>query len=109
MTYEYAISFVLVHGLTGDYVNTWTVKPGWRRKGGYCWPQDLLPELYPNLRIMSFSYDADVTHVCGAARVAEGDVVEYANTLLTWLRTLRPDDSPEVRFVATARCDLKLV
>lgn len=86
--------FVLVHGLTGDYLNTWTVK-GTRTEEEYCWPQALLPGLYPNLRVMSFSYDADVTHMCGGSHVAEGNVLEYADTLLAWLRARRPDKSPE--------------
>lgn len=55
------ISIVFVHGLTGDRVSTWTVKP--KNDGdSVFWPLDLLPKSISNARIMSFGYDADVVN-----------------------------------------------
>jgi len=48
----------------------------------------MLPHIRPDMRIMSYSYDADVTHPCGIPAAA-GGLVEYADTFLTWLNTER--------------------
>jgi hypothetical protein len=44
---------VFVHGLRGNSLQTWT-------KDGVCWPRDLLSQDLPNVRIMTWDYDADV-------------------------------------------------
>lgn len=51
-----------------------------------CWPKDLLPREMPNVRVLSFAYDADIygnTSVAGIRGNAEA--------LLARLRDLRDD------------------
>jgi hypothetical protein len=43
-------SVVLVHGLNGDRIKTWS-------KDNVCWPRDLLKEDLPNARILSVCVD----------------------------------------------------
>ncbi|KAK4160240.1 hypothetical protein QBC43DRAFT_293131 [Cladorrhinum sp. PSN259] len=50
---------IFLHGLTGNSYDTWT-----SRKGVY-WPTELLTNDFPNVRIMAFGYDADVTRLLG--------------------------------------------
>ena len=50
MTDDY-ISIVFVHGLQGDALTTWTTS-------GVRWPKDLLPQDFPDARILSFGYTA---------------------------------------------------
>jgi hypothetical protein len=78
-------SFVLVHGLTGNYLNTWTKEKDGERD--HCWPRDMLPDLRPDIRVMSFSYDADVCHIFRP--VAACDVEEHADELLHYLNRER--------------------
>ncbi|KAJ5950462.1 uncharacterized protein N7479_008875 [Penicillium vulpinum] len=46
-------SLVAIHGLNGDAIDTWTHK-----KTRIMWLKDLLPEALPNIRIMTYGYDA---------------------------------------------------
>ncbi|KAH8659272.1 hypothetical protein BGZ60DRAFT_414934 [Tricladium varicosporioides] len=49
---------ILIHGLTGHYVKTWTLK---RQKDSVFWPRDLLPKVESRtgpIRIMTFGYAA---------------------------------------------------
>ncbi|KAF2200063.1 hypothetical protein GQ43DRAFT_441917 [Delitschia confertaspora ATCC 74209] len=50
------VDIVFVHGLTGNREKTWT------HRNGTFWPCALLSEDFPNARIMTFGYDADVVH-----------------------------------------------
>lgn len=50
------LSIVMIHGVTGHYLKTWTSK-----EGDVCWPRDLLPEMTSLLgvtRTMTFGYTA---------------------------------------------------
>lgn len=52
-------SIVFVHGLGGHRQDTWT----WEGQGRKIfWPQDLLPQVCPTARILSFGYNADFAH-----------------------------------------------
>ena len=46
-------SLVAIHGLNGDPVNTWT------HKTGVMWLNDILPEVLPRTRIMTYGYNAN--------------------------------------------------
>ncbi|KAK4199523.1 hypothetical protein QBC40DRAFT_176104, partial [Triangularia verruculosa] len=50
-----AVDVVLVHGLDGDPIKTWT-----EPDSGVLWPKTLLPEKFPGARVMSFGYNADM-------------------------------------------------
>ncbi|KAE9380746.1 hypothetical protein N431DRAFT_552847 [Stipitochalara longipes BDJ] len=47
------VDIIFVHGLRGDRRKTWT-------KGNVLWPESLLKPRFPNARIMTWGYDADV-------------------------------------------------
>ncbi|KAK8061435.1 hypothetical protein PG994_007801 [Apiospora phragmitis] len=49
-----AVDIVFIHGLSGDYISTWT------HKNNVCWIKDtnFLPHSFPAARIMSFKYDS---------------------------------------------------
>jgi hypothetical protein len=55
----FSSSTVFVHGLDGDRVRTWTWES---RDRSVLWPQDLLPQVCPRARILSFGYNADFAH-----------------------------------------------
>ncbi|KAK3900046.1 hypothetical protein C8A05DRAFT_17604 [Staphylotrichum tortipilum] len=73
------VDLVLIHGLNGDYLKTWT-----HTTTNVCWPKDLLPIVFPHIRVLSLAYDADIygnTSVTG--------IRENAQTLLARLRDVR--------------------
>jgi hypothetical protein len=47
-------SIVAIHGHGGHWKNDWT-----DRKSGIFWLRDILPEIVPDARIMSYSYDTE--------------------------------------------------
>ena len=51
------LSILCVHGLCGDPYLTWTAL-----ESSAFWPQNLLPEDVPGLRILTFGYQAEETH-----------------------------------------------
>ena len=50
------VDVVFIHGLTGDRDRTWTA-----HGTTVPWPQELLPDHLPNVRALSFGYDAYLT------------------------------------------------
>ncbi|KAI1175692.1 hypothetical protein F4777DRAFT_320888 [Nemania sp. FL0916] len=48
--------FVLGHGFGGDLINTWTYTSDDGSKSVF-WPKDLLPQKYPQIRVLSFGYN----------------------------------------------------
>ncbi|KAL8400455.1 hypothetical protein RB594_000734 [Gaeumannomyces avenae] len=72
---------VLVHGLNGDYLTTWT-----HEATKICWPRDLLPSELPNARVLSFAYNADVYGNTSVAGIRGN-----AQAMLARLRDLRDD------------------
>jgi len=76
-----SVSLVLVHGLNGDPVESWT-----HDKTKICWPRDLLHQKLPQTRVFSFGYDADIE---GNSSVA--GIRGNARALLGRLRDHRED------------------
>lgn len=48
---------VFIHGLTGDRESTWTAKGATA-----CWPEMFLLKDLPEVRIITYGYDADVVN-----------------------------------------------
>ncbi|PYH46386.1 LipA and NB-ARC domain protein [Aspergillus saccharolyticus JOP 1030-1] len=51
---------IAVHGLNGDAIETWTHK-----QSGVMWLRDLLPQELPNIRIMTYGYNARFNNFTG--------------------------------------------
>ncbi|KAK4213297.1 het-eN, partial [Rhypophila decipiens] len=75
---------IFIHGLSGNSYNTWT-----SHKGVY-WPTQLLSLDFPNVRVMSFGYDADVTRLLGP--VSKNSVRDHAASLIGDLASIREGD-----------------
>ena len=72
-------SIVAVHGLNGDAFDTWTHK-----QTNVLWLRDLLPNMLPNVRIMTYGYNAKFRNFTG-----HQDLREIATKLLSELVDLR--------------------
>ncbi|KAK4450537.1 protein SERAC1 [Podospora aff. communis PSN243] len=93
-------SIVAIHGLGGHFVNTWT-RPGNNgkksKKGGngntgagdssVFWLRDLLPEKFPNARIMTYKYESKILRnkskyasVSNTARALLEQLLQYRGT-----------------------------
>ncbi len=68
-----------MHGLNGNAFTTWAAQPG-----GFFWPKELLPQLIPIARIMTFGYNANVLNDS-----IEGRIAEFAENLLAELSAER--------------------
>ena len=55
-------SIVLVHGINGHRVDTW------KANNGIVWPRDLLPNVFPNIRVMTFGYHGTYNDAMSIAR-----------------------------------------
>jgi len=69
------LDIVFVHGLTGSAYSTW-----YHEEGSKHWPRDLLKSDISDARVMTFGYDADITHFWKEA-VQDG-ISGYADDLL---------------------------
>lgn len=78
------ISIVLVHGLGGSSIGTWTSRTPGRST---FWPRDLLPKDLPNVRILTFGYDSTPGRFLGAA--STNMVHQHATNLVTGLYYFR--------------------
>ena len=78
-------SIIFVHGLTGDRERTWSLK-----SAAAPWPQTLLPAIVPNIRILTFGYDAYVMDWRGM--VAQNRIGNHSMNLLPAVATYREDD-----------------
>lgn len=78
------MDIVFVHGLTGNAYNTWLYSRG---KDKVYWPYELLPKVYPDARILTFGYDADITQFWSPA--SSNRVSNHAENLLGSLSRLR--------------------
>ena len=72
---EYKLSLIFIHGLTGDREDTWTA-----RSAAAPWPSRLLPARLPNVRILTFGYDAFITNLRGM--VSDNRIADHAMNLL---------------------------
>ncbi|KAH6641323.1 hypothetical protein F5144DRAFT_454816, partial [Chaetomium tenue] len=77
------LSIVFVHGLNGHYIHTW-------EESSVCWPRDLLPSRIKNVRVLSFSYDADIYNSASVGRIRD-----HGLNLLTHLIAKRPQTGRE--------------
>jgi hypothetical protein len=90
---------VFIHGLTGNSYDTWV------SRGGVYWPTQLLARDFPDARIMTFGYDADVTRLLGP--VSQNNVRDHAANLIADLAAIRAQDgsvgvSAGIRFMDTS-------
>lgn len=79
------ISVIFVHGLTGDSEETWKSK-----NAVLPWPQTLLPAKIPQVRVLTFGYDANVADWRGM--VSKNRIGDHAKNLLSSLATYREED-----------------
>lgn len=70
---------VAIHGLNGGSISTWT-----HQNGHPMWLQDLLPQVLPDVRVMTFGYNASFRNF-----TTDQDVRSISNKLLTELLDLR--------------------
>ena len=75
------LSIVLVHGITGNSITTWT------HNDGTLWPQHLLPSDFPKARVMIFGYDASITKLFGQS--STNTLRDHGRALCTDLTMLR--------------------
>lgn len=73
-----SISIVAIHGLNGHREKTWT------SKNNVLWLRDLLPQILPNARIMTWGYDSR-THARNP--ISSQHLHDHADTLVSdlWL------------------------
>ena len=55
LTYHLSSSLVLIHGLNGDRIQSFT-----HPQSKVFWPKDLLPDKQPFTRVLSFGYEANI-------------------------------------------------
>jgi protein SERAC1 len=86
------VSIVFIHGLTGDCERTWSAK-----NASALWPETLLPSKIPNVRVLTFRYDAYVPN-WGDWRgmVSKNRIRNHSWNLLHAIAAYREDDD-EVR------------
>ena len=77
-----ARSIVFIHGLTGGRDRTWSATDA-----GDPWPLLLLSEDLPNVRLITYGYDADVVHWTRPARQAT--IREHSKNLVQDLGNVR--------------------
>ena len=77
------ISLVAIHGLAGDPFATWT-----HVQGQPMWLRDLLPQVMPKVRIMTYGYNASILNY-----TAKQDVRSIAAKLLAELADLRSEET----------------
>ena len=76
-------SLVAIHGLAGDPFTTWT-----HVQGQPMWLRDLLPQVMPNIRIMTYGYNASFFNY-----TTKQDVRSIAAKLLAELADLRSGET----------------
>jgi hypothetical protein len=76
---------VAIHGLDGDSMNTWT-----HEKSKVLWLRDLLPQNFPNARIMTFGYKARFKNF-----TAHQELRAISLNLLAGLAALRKSEEVE--------------
>ena len=80
LTIIFLYSIVAVHGPNGHRENTFTAS------NGICWLSSLLPALVPNIRVLSYGYDAR-TH--SSSFLSRENLHDHAEQLIEALRRLR--------------------
>jgi len=78
-----SVDIVIVHGLNGDAVKSWTDSTT-----KAFWPKDFLPYDVPEARVLTFGYNADV-----AFGNTTADIVDHAKDLLGSLIDKREEEN----------------
>ncbi|CCA71170.1 hypothetical protein PIIN_05106 [Serendipita indica DSM 11827] len=74
---EPVVDIIAIHGLQGHREKTWTTDDG------VCWLRGLLPSDLPNVRILSYGYDADTdSHECVSTQTIGRQAEGLANALV---------------------------
>ncbi|KAI9823464.1 MAG: hypothetical protein M1832_002475 [Thelocarpon impressellum] len=82
---------ILVHGLRGHRLHTWTEK-------GVFWPGDILPGKLAHTRIMTWGYDADVmTFFPGGGNTSQSSIFQHAKSLLEDIQDERAEQDERER------------
>ncbi|PMD32818.1 hypothetical protein L207DRAFT_440216, partial [Hyaloscypha variabilis F] len=81
---------IFIHGLTGDRERTWTAK-----NASLPWIKTLLPTEIPNVRILTFGYDAYVASWRGM--VSKNRVGNHSMNLITAVAAYRENDNTSTR------------
>lgn len=76
------VDIVFLHGLTGSADKTFLLD-----ETGIYWPVHLLTHDIPSARILTFGYDADVTHFMGA--VGKHTIEDHATSLVNGLARVK--------------------
>ena len=74
---EACADVVFVHGLTGNAYDTWLHK-----ENGIHWPSDLLRQDIPDIRVLSFGFDADVIRFLGNKPASSSRLTNHAENLI---------------------------
>ncbi|KUJ12820.1 uncharacterized protein LY89DRAFT_622819, partial [Mollisia scopiformis] len=82
---------VAVHGIKGHPHRTWT------HPNGEKWLEDYLPKDFPNTRILTFGYNAQVF------TSSRGCIIDYAEQLLQNLASVRASRDQKASFVLPNR------
>ena len=89
---EACVDVVFVHGLTGDAYDTWLHK-----ESGIHWPSDLLRQDIPDIRVLSFGFDADVVNFFGTEPASNSGLTNHAESLVNKLVRERERNGTEER------------
>jgi len=83
------VDIVAVHGLNGHREKSWTDD-----KSGILWLRDLLPLQLPNVRVLTFGYDADTLRLSNVSQLSLSD---HARSFVAELLRVRRDPETERR------------
>ncbi len=89
LTFDFELtlySLIFVHGLQGHRDRTWT-GPSAQSP----WPRDILPDIIPNVRVLTFGYDSSVTR--WDRMVSKNTVNDHALGLMNSIATYREADN----------------
>ncbi|KAK3393954.1 hypothetical protein B0H63DRAFT_31271 [Podospora didyma] len=86
------IDLVLVHGLNGGPIKTWTCD-------GVVWPRELLSQRQPRTRVLSLGYNADIYENDSVAGIRD-----FAKSMLARLKRHRHGVDKERSIVFVAHC-----
>jgi hypothetical protein len=84
------VDIVALHGLNGHYSDTWTTTTAEGKRVN--WLKELLPDIIPNARIMSFGYNSSVQFSKSTA-----DISNFAEGLLAELMSWRTSEKEKAR------------
>ena len=90
----FSYSVVAVHGQNGHWENTFTAA------NGVCWLRTLLPKHAPNIRVLSYGYDAR-TH--GSSPFSQEHLHGHAEQLIRELRRERTITEVNMQTIALPR------